>query len=1638
MNPLQAKGSWPPVVAIGFLLISMPVQAGIIAQDSFSVPPYKVGTLAGQSAGGTGFSGTWTKVSGLTQDLSVNSSGVVGRPAVPSGSAGDYVNFTAPVTLSGQLFVSFTMANPSSTNLNATRIDLNFSTASPFVGSRAFFGGFGVLSNLNFDLESGLSSGGTVVTATSAIPSTGTHHLVGVLDVQNKQVALFVDPTSSSYYSATGANNATITAAWTPASSLYLSSYSLIENTNDSVTFANVVFATDAASVGLGSGSISSSANLIVNGDAESGTASGWDSPPKTIPGWTTDGNMTVVAYTDGGGDVTPTSPGPPVRGNNYFSATEVDSAQMTQLIDISSSATTIDAGTQPYTLDGWLGGFDGQDDNAVVQATFESSAGASLGTATIGPVLAADRGGVSLLLERTATGTVPAGTRKVLITVTITRASGSDDDGLADDLSFTLAGSGATGCTYVLTSSSQSAVATATTASIGVTSGTGCTWTAVSNSSWITVNSGASGSGGGTVAVQIAANTGSSRVGTVTIAGQTWTVIQAGATSGQYTEIDLSPYVNDDTRNYAGSPQYPTGENTYLTVPFNIASTSKGFNTWAGTSSATGTTTLTIQVDVSGVTSAYFLLNSIWGVAGSLSDPTTSKASITFTGAGGATYTKPLYGNIDIRDYYLNYTTTINGTTTKNIWTDGSHVLDRVEVDLPTAFAGQTLSTITLTDAGATGVQRLMLKGVTVSTGSVTTSCTYTLSTTAGVVVAAAGTETMSVTTSTGCAWTAASNTSWITVSSGASGTASGTVTYATAANTTSSSRTGTLTIAGQTLTVTQAGTTQTGCSYNVSPTDIHVTAAASSGSFLVFTNTSCAWTSVLPIGISWLTVSPGSGTGGGAAGYSIQANAGQARSTSLVVAGTMVTVEQDAASNCKYSLSSTSQEISGAGGSSATTVTVTGTSCPAWTISTPSVSWVHVTSATNQTASGLATYTVDANTTTSQRTTSLTIAGQTYSITQDVAPCTYSLSASSSSTFAAAGSTGTVQLTAGSICPWAITLPTDTGSQWVHVTSALSAAGSATISYAVDINPTTSARSLTMTVTGQRPPTQLTYKISQAAGTANTGPVPVITPGGVVNAANFISANIPAGAIAQGSFFSIFGSGLGPDTPQKASSYPLGTTLGGVSIKVTQGTTSVAAIPVFVAPFQVNAVMPSNAPTGTVQVVVSYNGFTSAPVATQVAVTNFSIFAVSGGRGPGIIQNYVSATQLPLNTATTTAAPGDVVILWGTGLGPLPNGASDTLPPSAGSLPVTVQVNVGTIAVTPLYSGRAPGLAGVDQINFVIPQNAPLGCFVPIQITAAGLASNTVTMAIATGRQACSDANPASSLPQTGGNQGTVVLSRLTFTDAANTADTGVVDVGAAVFVNQTAGGSLGFGLFTSAPPPNTCTYYNNVNSLNSVLVGQLPSDLGAGTNLDAGASISIVGPNGVRSITYSDASTATSPYVGLLGAGGVIASLGLTADPLFLDPGSYTVTGTGGSGVGPFSIPMTVSTGATWTNRDQIAVINRSSGLTINWSGGDSTKQMGLILGLASNQTTNVSGLFTCLVTLDQHTFTVPASMMENLPATPGTTTGGVQSGLLFLTLPSGSQIVDFKTTAAPALDTGLALFLSGDLRSNVTFK
>ena len=122
--------------------------------------------------------------------------------------------------------------------------------------------------------------------------------------------------------------------------------------------------------------------------------------------------------------------------------------------------------------------------------------------------------GQVNYSVAANATGMSRTGTMVVAgTTVTFTQAANS--------------------CTYSVTPTSVSVAAIGGPSALSVTSGTSCSWTAVSNIPWVTITGGASGSGIGGVNYTVAANTGAARTGTLTVAGKTVTFSQAAGASG-------------------------------------------------------------------------------------------------------------------------------------------------------------------------------------------------------------------------------------------------------------------------------------------------------------------------------------------------------------------------------------------------------------------------------------------------------------------------------------------------------------------------------------------------------------------------------------------------------------------------------------------------------------------------------------------------------------------------------------------------------------------------------------------------------------------------------------------------------------------------------------------------------------------------------------------------------------------------------------------------------------------------------------------------------------------------------------------------------------------------------------------------
>ncbi len=178
-----------------------------------------------------------------------------------------------------------------------------------------------------------------------------------------------------------------------------------------------------------------SSGNLIVGGDAEAGYyTTDWHSAT-TMPGWTiASGSPDVVCYSAGSFGH-PTNPAP---GKAFFAPGDQGDGLMSQSVDVSSAAPTIDGGGVTFDLSGWLGGWTTYAGYASVSTQFLDGSAHQLGaTAQLPTVGASDRGGQTEFLARDTTGAVPAGTRSILVQVRFVNSTG--ESGYADNLSLTL-----------------------------------------------------------------------------------------------------------------------------------------------------------------------------------------------------------------------------------------------------------------------------------------------------------------------------------------------------------------------------------------------------------------------------------------------------------------------------------------------------------------------------------------------------------------------------------------------------------------------------------------------------------------------------------------------------------------------------------------------------------------------------------------------------------------------------------------------------------------------------------------------------------------------------------------------------------------------------------------------------------------------------------------------------------------------------------------------------------------------------------------------------------------------------------------------------------------------------------------------
>jgi len=214
-----------------------------------------------------------------------------------------------------------------------------------------------------------------------------------------------------------------------------------------------------------------------------------------------------------------------------------------------------------------------------------------------------------------------------------------------------------------------------------------------------------------------------------------------------------------------------------------------------------------------------------------------------------------------------------------------------------------------------------------------------------------------------------------------------------------------------------------------------------------------------------------------------------------------------------------------------------------------------------------------------------------------------------------------------------------------------------------------------------------------------------------------------------------------------------------------------------------------------------------------------------------------------------------------------------------------------------------------------------------------------------------------------------------------------------------------------------------------------------------LDAGTTLTLNGP-GIPNRAMTQTPANSRSYSTTLGPGlfpGVVIP-GQPPPTASISAGNFTVTGAGGADIGAFTASLRVPAPIVWTNQASLATIIRSSGLTVNWTGGESSDVISILgssgVRAGGTQADPIfdTSTFICTARGDARTFNVPASILSQLPASTGTLTDGTGVGILALQQGTASESngrFNAPLRAGGNIDLGIFTYAIGGL-STVTWR
>jgi uncharacterized protein (TIGR03437 family) len=257
--------------------------------------------------------------------------------------------------------------------------------------------------------------------------------------------------------------------------------------------------------------------------------------------------------------------------------------------------------------------------------------------------------------------------------------------------------------------------------------------------------------------------------------------------------------------------------------------------------------------------------------------------------------------------------------------------------------------------------------------------------------------------------------------------------------------------------------------------------------------------------------------------------------------------------------------------------------------------------------------------------------------------------------------------------------------------------------------------------------------------AASAGECKTPAITPGGVVSASAFGEFS----SASPGSWVEIYGANLAADARSWTTADFTGinapTALDGTTVTIA----GQQAFLSYISPGQVNALIPSNVPTGTQQITLATATGASAVYTITLNATEAGFLSPSSFN-IGSVQ-YITAFIYPdeafalpagamPGANSRPAVPGDVLTLYGIGFGPvMPSTPAGQLVQATNNLALPFQVSVGGVPATVQYAGLAPTYTGLYQFNITVP-NVPAGNQ-PLTFTLKG-APGTQTLYLSVGQ--------------------------------------------------------------------------------------------------------------------------------------------------------------------------------------------------------------------------------------------------------------------------------------------------------------